>query len=51
MPITTIPQEFLDGCYKLAIEVLCEGMTRIVGKNAHQHDRIVLDMVRSLVRS
>lgn len=50
MPITAMPQEFLDSCYKFAIEVLCEGMTRIIGQNAQQHDRIVLDMVRGLVR-
>ena len=45
-----MPQEFLDGCYKFAIEVFCECMTRVIGQNAQQHDRIVLDMVRGLVR-
>lgn len=51
MPIAPASQELLDCCDELAVKVLGEAMTRVVGEDAHQHDRIVLDMVRGLDRS
>lgn len=48
MPIAPAPQELLYYRDELAVKVLGEAVTRVVGEDAHQHDRIVLDMVWGL---
>lgn len=50
MPIAPVPQELLDYRDELAVKILGEAVTRVVGEDAHQHNRIVLDMVRGLDR-
>ncbi len=42
--ILAIPQQLLHSPHKLPIEVPCERRAGIIGKDADQHDRIVLDI-------
>ena len=34
----------LDRVRKLLIEVLCEGLARVVGQNSNEHDSVVLNV-------
>jgi hypothetical protein len=50
MPVPAIAQELFDRGAKLGIKVTRETVTRVIGQNAHEHNGIVLDVVRGVAR-
>ena len=50
VPVATVPQDLLDGGHKLGVEIARERGAGVIGEDAHEHDRIVLDMVRGAQR-
>lgn len=51
MPVSAVAQQLLNGGDKFCIEVARKGVPRVVGQDAHNHNRIVLDVVRDSGRS
>lgn len=51
MPVAAVAQQLLNCRDKFGIEVARKGVPRVVGQDAHDHNRIVLDMVRDSGRS
>lgn len=49
--IPPVAQKVLDHRGKFGVEIARKAVARVIRKDAHEHDRVILDMVRSAVRS
>lgn len=45
MPVSAVAQQLLDCGDKFGIEVARKGVPRVISQDAHDHDRIVLDVI------
>lgn len=46
VPVASCTQQFFDGRHEFGIEVPREGVARVINQDAHEHDRIVLGVIR-----
>lgn len=51
MPVAAIAQELFDRGTELGIEVPRETVARVIDQDAHEHNGIVLDVVRGGARA
>jgi hypothetical protein len=51
MPVPPIAQQLLGRGTAFGVKIAREAMARVIGQDAHKHDRIVLDVVRGAARA
>lgn len=49
VPVAPLPELGLDRGHEFGVHVARERVARVIGQNAHEHSRIVLDVVRGFV--